>query len=84
MPSLFQEYELRRSIKTNPESVVGKTFCWKGEGRGGVFTVISITNPYSDEDYYIHYQYNYGGNVRSRERLSDILDHAAPYNIEED
>jgi hypothetical protein len=28
MTSLFQEYEQRRTIRTNPESLIGKQFCW--------------------------------------------------------
>jgi hypothetical protein len=58
MTSLFQEYEQRRAIKTNPESLIGEQFYWSSGPNcdwGKQFTVLhfsdtKITYQYVDFD----------------------------------
>jgi hypothetical protein len=42
MTSLFQEYEQRRTIRTNPESLIGKQFCW-GNYQADPFVITEVS-----------------------------------------
>ena len=69
MTKLFQEYEIQRLARENPQSLVGKKFRWNSSKRP--FTITKVI--YDD---YMEYQYQYGD--ISRNFLSVILDLSTP------
>lgn len=66
MTKLFQEYEFKRLARKNPQSLIGKKFCWN-------YTKSSFTITKVIDDDYMEYQYEEDGSTLRR-YLSTILE----------